>query len=77
MNKSKEWEEDCLEIHGVLLIGDFCHWCMDWDQMPLDETCGEFAFCSCIPFIGREHEWKAAQEKMYEYISTAESKTER
>jgi hypothetical protein len=41
------FEEDSLKHHGVILTGRFAHNCPDWDYMPLDETLGEFAYCSC------------------------------
>lgn len=44
---SVHWEKDCNDWHGRLLTGKFCHWCDDWDDLPIDETCDEFAACSC------------------------------
>ena len=29
------------------LTGEFKHFCYEWDGMAIDETCGEFAFCTC------------------------------
>ncbi len=40
-----EWEADCLRWHKRVLTGKFCHWC---DELPIDETCAEFAVCLCF-----------------------------
>lgn len=44
----KEWEEDCLRYWGTILTGKFGHWCWDWDELPIDETCKEFEYCGCF-----------------------------
>lgn len=41
------WEIDCVGHYGEVLQGKFCHYCDDWDSMPLDETCMEFSVCTC------------------------------
>jgi len=41
------------------------HFCYDWDELEIDETCPEFAFCTC--YDGDE-EVKIIQEKLYENI---------
>ena len=43
----EKWEQDSLKWNGHVLQGEFCHWCHDWDDLPIDETCPEFAVCSC------------------------------
>lgn len=45
---SKEWAEDCLRYWDTVLIGDFGHWCWEWDELPIDETCKEFEVCTCF-----------------------------
>lgn len=49
MKKAKltQWEEDCLHWMGLILTGDYKHYCPDWDDLPIDETCGEFGGCTC------------------------------
>jgi len=50
----KDWEEDCLRWRGRLLNpeGRFAHWCNDWDDLPMDDTCDEFPdTCSCYTEI--------------------------
>jgi hypothetical protein len=41
-----EWEQDCLHWRGVVLVGQYAHWCPDWNDLPMDETCPEWP-CSC------------------------------
>lgn len=45
-NISKDWEEDCLKYHGVILTGNGAHWCAEWDDLPIDETCYEWPCCA-------------------------------
>lgn len=45
---SPEWIEDCLRFYGRVLDGKHGHWCVEWDGLPIDETCPEFAACLCI-----------------------------
>ena len=42
-----DWEEDCLHYHGQVLTGRYKHWCADWDDLPIDDTCPEFECCTC------------------------------
>lgn len=44
---SQDWIEDCQRWRGRLLTGKLGHWCYDWDGLPVDETCDEFAACMC------------------------------
>lgn len=44
---SQEWKDECLKYYGRVLTGKFAHWCWDWDQLPIDETCREFEVCCC------------------------------
>jgi hypothetical protein len=43
-----DWEEDCMFWHGRILDGEKTHWCPDWDDLPIDDTCGEFECCTCF-----------------------------
>lgn len=45
--EQQEWERDCVHWHGEVLQGEFAHYCDDWDDLPVDETCPEFCSCSC------------------------------
>lgn len=47
MTPSQEWVEDCMEWWGRVLTGEKAHWCFDWDDLPIDETCEEYEFCNC------------------------------
>ncbi len=38
--------EDCFEWRGEPLLGRYAHWCSDWDELPMDETCREWP-CAC------------------------------
>lgn len=42
-----EWEIDCIYWLGRVLNGKYAHWCHDWDDLPIDETCTEFTGCHC------------------------------
>ena len=41
-----EWIDECMHYRGVVLDGEFSHWCLDWDELPVDETCREWP-CTC------------------------------
>lgn len=36
------WQYECLKFYGRVLLGVQGHWCVDWDGLPIDETCGEY-----------------------------------
>lgn len=42
-----EFEKDCMAYHGKILTGKYKHFCPDWDDMPIDDTCFEYQFCTC------------------------------
>ena len=42
-----QWCVDSTHWHGKVLSGDYCHWCPEWDDLPIDETCGEIVACMC------------------------------
>lgn len=44
---SRTWEQDCLHYWGRVLTGVDAHWCPEWDDLPIDETCDEFQACLC------------------------------
>lgn len=48
MTEEQEWEEDCLRWYKRVLTGKYSHWCLEWDSLPIDETCHEFAVCRCF-----------------------------
>ena len=39
------WVEDCLKWRGEVLHGNHCHWCLDWDGLPVDDTTDEWSCC--------------------------------
>ena len=41
-----DWERDCLNWRGMVLMGEWAHWCPDWHDLPMDETCPEWP-CTC------------------------------
>lgn len=43
---SPEWIEDSRKWRGRVLTGEYGHWCPDWDDLPIDETCPEWP-CPC------------------------------
>lgn len=42
-----EWPSECRRWYGRELTGRWAHYCAEWDDMPLDETCEEFLACRC------------------------------
>lgn len=40
------WVRDCLHYQGRVLTGKHGHYCADWDELPIDETCLEWP-CPC------------------------------
>jgi hypothetical protein len=46
MNES-EWLHDCMKWRGRPLNGKHAHWCRDWDDLPMDETCEEWPCVCC------------------------------
>lgn len=43
----EEWLDVSLRWHGRPLVGNHRHFCNDWDDLPIDETCPEFDGCTC------------------------------
>lgn len=51
---SEQWAADCLKWRGSILAGVHGHWCPEWDDLPIDETCREWP-CQCqIGMAARE-----------------------
>ena len=46
-----EWNADCVFWRGKVLTGKHSHWCFDWDELPVDETCREWP-CGCEEALG-------------------------
>jgi hypothetical protein len=42
-----KWEESCMRVYGRVLVGERSHFCLDFDGMPIDETCPEIRMCVC------------------------------
>jgi hypothetical protein len=40
-----QWVADCMKWHGRVLTGRLRHWCFDWDELPIDETCENEITC--------------------------------
>jgi hypothetical protein len=57
-----DWEEDCLEWRGSVLTGKHAHWCPEWDDLPIDETCAEWP-CGCAE-SEEEHPGEGVVNKM-------------
>lgn len=47
-NPMSEFDQDSLHFHGHLLTGKYKHFCNEFDGLPIDETCIEFAYCLCF-----------------------------
>jgi hypothetical protein len=41
-----QWDQDCETWRGLILTGRYAHWCPNWNQLPMDETCPEWP-CQC------------------------------
>lgn len=54
MSQFTEFEQDSLKFHRRILKGPYAHWCDEWDDLPIDATCSEFAACGC--YSGSEFE---------------------
>jgi hypothetical protein len=48
MQGLSEWERDSLKWRGKILKGKYSHWCPEWDDLPIDETCREWPCCCGI-----------------------------
>ena len=59
---SKDWIEDSTHWWGRVLDGAFAHWCLDWDELPIDSTCMEIIACTCYD----SPEFKAVQQVQQE-----------
>ena len=45
---SQDWIDDCMHYWGKVLTGNKRHWCADWDELPIDDTCKmEIDCCTC------------------------------
>jgi hypothetical protein len=48
LGPANDWAEDCMHWWGRILAGTHSHWCYDWDELPIDDTCiSEMACCHC------------------------------
>ena len=47
-NPISEFDQDCLDIYGKTLTGKYKHFCLEFDGLPIDETCFEFKYCDCF-----------------------------
>lgn len=64
----KEWDEACMHHYKrTLPITPFSHYCLDWDFLPIDETCAEFLGCAC--FAADNPAVRAACDKLEEQQS--------
>lgn len=57
---SQQWERECLHWRGKVLTGKYGHWCPDWDDLPIDETCPEWP-CICFAANGPKRGFGDAQ----------------
>lgn len=44
----EHWIHDCRVWYDRLLTGKFAHYCLDWDNIPVDETTEEWKCCTCF-----------------------------
>jgi hypothetical protein len=50
---NQEWVSDCMKWRRRVLTGKYTHWCFDWDELPIDETCPEWP-CECAQELIQE-----------------------
>ena len=50
---SEQWNADSLRWRGRVLTGKYGHWCDDYDDLPVDETCPEWP-CACADDLKKE-----------------------
>jgi hypothetical protein len=55
---STAWAEDCLKYYGKVLTGKYRHWCYEWDELPIDDTCEEFECCICFITFYSKFKWR-------------------
>ena len=58
---SPHWVEDCMRWRGKVLTGEFTHWCYEYDELPVDETCPEWP-CACESDLRKEAAELAAKK---------------
>jgi hypothetical protein len=52
--KTDEWNKQCLHYRGRILTGEHGHYCPDWDELPIDETCQEWPCPCCVGDAARK-----------------------
>lgn len=51
-----DWVKDCYQWRGMLLEGRYAHWCINWNLLPVDETCPEWPCgCNIIEEVNKNH----------------------
>lgn len=67
LSANQEFERDSKKWHGRILRGQYAHWCDDWDDLPIDETCMEFTACTCYsgsaPVAEIQHTLRCKRER--------------
>ncbi len=48
LEEISEFDQDCQHHYGKILTGKYKHYCNEFDGLPIDETCIEFAYCLCF-----------------------------
>ena len=58
METVSHWEQDCLHWRGKVLRGPDCHWCGDWDELPVSAFTPEYQCCTeGKTLLGRVCNW--------------------
>jgi hypothetical protein len=45
----ENFDFDSYRFHHRILVGKYAHYCLEWDELPIDETCKEIEVCNCYP----------------------------
>lgn len=58
-----ELDEESIKFYGHPLQGKYKHFCIEFDFLPIDESCYEFVYCKCFePNIEIEAHQKSLEE---------------
>ncbi len=68
------FNEEYKRTHGSYPKGDYQHWCIEWDDMPLDSECLEIFCCPCYEdteeFKAIKKKWQEELDKINEVSAT-------
>lgn len=54
---SQNWIDECRKYRGKVLHGIDCHWCNDWDGLPVSAFTEEYGCCLDQSLLGKICHW--------------------